>query len=135
MSPVGTIDRTGDAAVDSRIDVRIKSIREPASPEDGRRILVNRFWPPGVTRAEAALSDWHQDWAPSWPLRQWFDYSEERWPTFCKRYRAELAHRGKMKEVLVLRELSKRGRVTLVYTGASPERNVAAALLSFIREA
>jgi uncharacterized protein YeaO (DUF488 family) len=137
MSQLGTIERpnSGNAVIDRGLDIRIKSIREAASPDDGRRILVNRFWPPGVTKVEAALSEWHQNWAPSWPLRQWFDYSEDRWPTFCERYRAELVHSGKIKEVLVLAELSKRERVTLVFTGASPERNVAAALLRFIQEA
>jgi uncharacterized protein YeaO (DUF488 family) len=136
MNQLGTIDRpmTEDAVIDPGLDIRIKSVREPASPADGRRILVNRFWPPGMTKAETALSEWRPDWAPSWPLRQWFDYSEERWGTFYQRYRAELIHGGKMAEIRVLAKLSKRERITLVYTGVNRERNVAAALLGFIRE-
>jgi uncharacterized protein YeaO (DUF488 family) len=136
MSQIGTIDRpsSDSALVDPGLDVRTKSIREPAAPEDGKRILVNRFWPPGVSKADAALAEWRPDWAPSWPLRQWFDYSEGRWETFCKRYHEELVHGGKRAEIRILAELSRRERITLVYTGASRERNVAAALLGFIRE-
>jgi uncharacterized protein YeaO (DUF488 family) len=113
--------------------IRLKSVREPASPDDGRRILVNRFWPPGVRRASARLSEWRPDWAPSQPLRQWFDYSEERWPAFRARYRDELESRGKLADIRELGRRARRERITLVYTGASPERNVAAALIEFVQ--
>ncbi len=93
---------------------------------------MNRLWPAGMSKAKAALSEWRPDWAPTWRLRQWLDDSAERWPAFCGRYREELLARGKMPEILILGALSKHGRITLVYTGSNPERNIAVALLRFI---
>lgn len=136
MSTAGILDapRNAESESTTRVDIVIKSIREPAFASDGKRILVSQLWPQDVTRKEAALAEWRHDWAPSRPLLQWFGSSEGRWPEFCERYRQELVTYGRMSELHALAERAKGGRITLVYTDPNPERNVAAALLIFIRE-
>ena len=71
--------------------VRIKRIYEPASPEDGARLLVDRVWPRGITKEAAALTMWIKEVAPSTALRKWFGHDPARWPEFHRRYLDELA--------------------------------------------
>ena len=60
--------------------LKLKRAYEPARPEDGVRILVDRLWPRGVSKAKAALDDWMKDIAPSTALRRWFGHDPGRWP-------------------------------------------------------
>ena len=71
-------------------NIRLKRAYEPASPEDGARILVDRLWPRGVAKADAALDGWMKDIAPSAGLRQWFAHDPARWDEFRRRYAEEL---------------------------------------------
>jgi uncharacterized protein YeaO (DUF488 family) len=95
--------------------VAIKRVYEPPSPKDGTRILVDRLWPRGVSKAMAALDGWNKDVAPSPRSRKWFDHRPERFAEFTKRYRAELARNPAVAELCVLN-----GRVTLVYGARDP---------------
>ena len=70
-------------------EVSIKRIYEPASSEDGRRVLVDRLWPRGIKKADAAIDRWLRDIAPSAELRCWFAHRPERWPEFRRRYLTE----------------------------------------------
>ena len=63
---------------------------EPASG-DGHRVLVDRVWPRGVSKEDAALDDWLKEVGPSTELRQWFDHDPEKFEEFAKRYEKELA--------------------------------------------
>ena len=72
---------------------RIKRIYEPVAKTDGYRVLVERLWPRGVTKAEAALHEWLKDVAPSPDLRRWYGHDLARWEEFTERYRAELAEK------------------------------------------
>ncbi len=58
----------------------------------GYRVLVDRLWPRGVTRTQAALDEWLKDAAPSSDLRRWYGHRVERFEEFARRYRAELRH-------------------------------------------
>jgi uncharacterized protein YeaO (DUF488 family) len=112
--------------------IKIKRIYDPAAVEDGYRVLVDRVWPRGVRREEAAIDLWLKDAAPSVELRRWFGHRPELWPEFRQRYFRELEAQ---KEVLapLLEEAEKR-TVTLLY-GAKEERfNNAAALREFLEE-
>ena len=71
-------------------DIHLKRAYEPASPDDGTRILVERLWPRGVSKAEAALAAWDRDIAPSPELRKWYAHDPARWEEFRARYRSEL---------------------------------------------
>lgn len=107
-------------------DVQLKRIYAPAGPEDGRRVLVDRLWPRGISRTRASLAEWLPELAPSAPLRRWFGHDPARWQEFRRRYRAELAPRGALLEFL--REEGRHGRLTLVYAARDPACNHARVL-------
>jgi uncharacterized protein YeaO (DUF488 family) len=94
-------------------NVKLKRAYEAATTGDGRRILVDRLWPRGVSKAEAALDDWDKDVAPSPALRQWFGHDPARWPEFRSRYAAEL--REDPEPVERLRAVAREAPVTLIY--------------------
>ena len=107
-------------------NVRLKRAYEPASPEDGARILVDRLWPRGVAKAEAALDGWMKDIAPSAGLRQWFAHDPARWEEFQLRYGRELStHQELLNE---LRALAREGPLTLVYSAHDEDHNDAVVL-------
>ena len=72
------------------LDIKLKRVYEPKSPIDGRRILIDRLWPRGVTKKAAAIDSWCRDLAPSTELRKWFGHDVDRWSEFRRRYVAEL---------------------------------------------
>lgn len=110
--------------------VRIKRIYEPALPADGTRILVDRLWPRGISKARAKLALWMKDVAPSPKLRVWFDHRPERFTEFGRRYRRELTRNPAVDE---LRKLARRKRVTLLYGAHDPNVNHALVLQSIVR--
>jgi Protein of unknown function, DUF488 len=69
----------------------IKRIQEPASPDDGYRILVDRLWPRGISKEYAAVDEWAKDVAPSNELRTWFGHRDDRFAEFADRYRGRTA--------------------------------------------
>jgi uncharacterized protein YeaO (DUF488 family) len=107
-------------------EVRIKRAYDAPSPRDGTRVLVDRLWPRGVKKADAAISQWMKEIAPSNELRKWFAHDPQRWEEFRRRYRAELA---KKRELLgELRSLAKEGPLTLVYSAHDEAHNQAVIL-------
>lgn len=106
--------------------IRLKRAYAAPSPEDGRRILVERLWPRGLTKEKAALDLWLKDTAPSADLRRWFAHDPAKWPEFQRRYRQELRRRPE--ELARLRELSAEGPVTFVYGSRDEEHNAAVVL-------
>lgn len=102
---------------------RIKRVYEPAAKSDGKRILVDRVWPRGISKQEAALADWVKEVAPSTELRQWFGHKPERFEEFRKRYKAELKGNAALE---ALRGLA--GTVTLVYGAKDEDHNQAVVL-------
>ena len=106
--------------------LRLKRAYEPAAADDGIRILVDRLWPRGVSKAKAALDDWMKDIAPSAELREWFGHDPQRWPEFQRRYRSELAQHGA--DLDRIRALAKARTVTLVYGARDEAHNDAVVL-------
>ena len=116
------------------MNIKIKRVYEQPDKDDGRRILVDRLWPRGLTKEKAGVDLWLKDIAPSTELRKWFGHDPERWEEFKKRYRAELAEAGKME---VLRDIAERARdenVTLLFGAKDTRHNDGRALEAFIRE-
>ncbi len=111
-----------------KIDLK-RAYRAP-SERDGLRILVERLWPRGLTKAAAAIDHWMKDIAPSPALRTWYGHRPERWPEFRRRYRAELA--GNRAAVESLRSLSAGRQVTFVFAAKDAERNSAVVLKDFL---
>ena len=106
--------------------MRVKRAYEPASRDDGTRVLVDRIWPRGLTKSKAAIDRWMKDVAPSTALRQWFGHDPARWTEFRRRYRAELASRPDL--LKELRAIARGGRLTLVYSARDERHNQAVAL-------
>jgi uncharacterized protein YeaO (DUF488 family) len=110
----------------AKVDVRLKRAYLPASPEDGVRILVDRLWPRGVRKADAAIDRWAKEVAPSTELRRWFGHDPSRWEEFRHRYRAELSRNAAL--VNELRTVAQKGRLTLVYAARDELHNEAVML-------
>jgi len=112
--------------------LQVKRVYEPASPDDGARLLVDRIWPRGVTKDAAALTLWFKDIAPSDSLRKWFGHDPERFTEFGRRYRKELDANGE--SVAHMRAFLKEGRVTLLYAAHDPVHNHALVLEDYIKK-
>ena len=108
------------------MDIRLKRAYEPAAPADGHRVLIDRLWPRGVSRASAALDAWEKELAPSAELRQWFGHAPERYEEFRRRYIDEL--RDQRPRLTALRRVARAGRLTLVYAAHDSEHNDAVVL-------
>jgi uncharacterized protein YeaO (DUF488 family) len=112
--------------------IRIKRAYDPRERGDGRRMLVERLWPRGVTKEALAADAWLKDVAPSTELRKWFDHRVERWDAFRRRYRDELnARPDAWKPIL---EASERGTVTLIYSARDVLHNGATVLRDYLAE-
>lgn len=110
--------------------IRVKRIYDPVEDADGFRVLVDRLWPRGIKKEEAAVDLWLRDVAPSTDLRRWFGHDPARWPEFCRRYAKELA--TKTAVLTVLRKKARTGAVTLIFSAADHAHNNAIALKRFL---
>jgi uncharacterized protein YeaO (DUF488 family) len=107
-------------------EIQLKRAYDPAEPEDGIRILVDRLWPRGLLRSAAKVDHWLKAVAPSTGLRQWFGHDPAKWAEFRKRYEAELVRNPSMEELRALSRHSK--RVTLLFGAKDTEHNNAVVL-------
>ena len=114
--------------------VALKRVYEPAEPEDGTRVLVDRLWPRGLRKDKAQIDFWAKDVAPSNTLRRWFGHRPDRWEEFAKRYRAELAAPETQPQVEALRAMTRKGRVTLLYAARDESMNNAVVLRDYLRK-
>jgi uncharacterized protein YeaO (DUF488 family) len=105
--------------------VQLKRVYEAAGPGDGQRVLVDRLWPRGLTKAEAGVDLWLKAVGPSAELRRWFGHKPERWTEFRRRYMAELKDNPALDE---LRAIAAKGKTTLVYGARDEVHNQAIVL-------
>ena len=106
--------------------VQTKRAYESPAAEDGTRVLVDRLWPRGLKKTDAAIDHWAKDLAPSTELRKWFGHDPARWEEFRRRYSEELSeHR---EDIARLRDLARKGRITLVYAAHDEAHNDAVVL-------
>jgi uncharacterized protein YeaO (DUF488 family) len=112
--------------------IRIKRVYEPPDEDDGVRVLVDRLWPRGLRKDNAALTLWLKEIAPSSELRRWFGHDPARWTEFSLRYRAELAQNDEA--VARLADLATQGPVTLVYAAHDTEHNHALVLAGWLHD-
>jgi uncharacterized protein YeaO (DUF488 family) len=115
-----------------RCTVSLKRAYEPATLDDGMRVLVDRLWPRGVSKEHLAVDFWLKDAAPSDALRRWYGHKPSRWEPFAAKYRGELAQRADL--LRLLDELRRRGRVTLLYSARDTARNNAVVLREVLEE-
>ena len=119
MKPFGPGQKVGARRV--RFPVCLKRAYERPSADDGVRVLVDRLWPRGLSRARLAVDFWLKEVAPSDALRRWYGHNPIRWASFATKYRAELALRNDLLDLLD--QLRCRGRVTLLYGARDTNRN------------
>jgi len=109
--------------------VVVKRIYDKVSANDGARVLVDRLWPRGISKKEAALDAWLKELAPSDELRQWSHAHREAWEMFRKRYLRELTRPEAAEELQQLYQLARgRKRLTLLYAFKDEEHNNAVVL-------
>ena len=109
---------------------RIKRVYEPFHADDGTRVLVDRIWPRGISKARAHVDVWLKEIAPSPALREWFGHDPARWTEFRRRYRAEL--RELSAPVARMEGLAALGRVTLIYAAHDELHNQAVVLADYL---
>ncbi|MFC2308484.1 MAG: DUF488 domain-containing protein [Bacteroidota bacterium] len=116
-------------------DLRWKRIYDTAEEDDGFRILIDRLWPRGISKADAQLGDWARDVAPSAALRSAYHRNETDYKTFAESYEKELYDNDEMTEFIKeIKNKLETGNVTLLYASREPERSQIPVLRSFIEK-
>ena len=112
------------------MELKIKRVYEKPANEDGKRILVDRLWPRGLTKDKAAVDIWLKEIAPSTELRKWFNHEPAKWKAFQKKYHQELKENEE--QVALLKEQRSKGSVTLLYGAKDEEHNEALVLKEWL---
>jgi uncharacterized protein YeaO (DUF488 family) len=113
------------------IHIRRKRVYDKPEVGDGCRILVDRFWPRGISKQEANISLWFKSIVPSTGLRKWFSHSTIRWQEFRLRCLEELE--GKQEDLdLIGAALKKELRITLVNSARETSHNQAVVLREYL---
>jgi uncharacterized protein YeaO (DUF488 family) len=114
-------------------NVRVRRVYEEPERSDGTRVLVDRIWPRGLTKAKAALDEWCKDVAPSAELRKWYSHDPDRFEDFGRRYQAELKDPQRAEALAHLRGLAKGQQLTLLTATRHPEISEAAVLADLLQ--
>jgi uncharacterized protein YeaO (DUF488 family) len=112
--------------------IKLKRVYLPPARSDGYRILVDRVWPRGVTKAKADVDEWQRDVAPSDALRKWFGHDRERWPEFKRRYLKEIGANREASQKLV-DAVKAHAHVTLLFGARDEECNQAVVLSLYLK--
>jgi len=115
----------------AKAKLQIKRVYDKPSEADGCRVLVDRLWPRGLSKADAKIDLWVKEVAPSHALRKRFHGEPAQWPQFVAAYEAELAD-STAAALEELRGLIKKGRVTLLFAASDETHNNAVALRDFL---
>lgn len=100
---------------------------------DGKRVLVDRIWPRGLSKQKADFDEWCKQVAPSTELRKWYNHDPKRFAEFGERYRAELEEPERARAVEHLRALARHGNLTLITATKEADISEAAVLVGLIR--
>lgn len=112
--------------------ITYRRVQEETSSREGRRVLVDRIWPRGVSKEKARLDEWLKDVAPSTELRRWYGHDPEKFAEFRRRYLKELHDAGHREAVDHLRDLAARHRLTLLTATRDVEHSQAAVLAEWL---
>ena len=110
--------------------ISLKRAYEPAARCDGKRILVERLWPRGLSKQRARIDFWPRQVAPSTELRRWFDHDPDKWTEFKRRYFRELEEHSE--ELATILAAAKSGPVTFVFASREERFNNAVALREYL---
>ena len=114
-------------------NVRLRRIYDDPAHDDGIRVLVDRRWPRGVSKARADLDEWCSAVAPSDALRKWYGHAPERFEEFTSRYRNELEDPERASAFRHLRLMASHDRLTLLTATKQVEISQAAVLVELLR--
>jgi uncharacterized protein YeaO (DUF488 family) len=113
--------------------IKVKRIYDPASEDDGYRVLIDRLWPRGVSKENANIDLWMKEIAPSTELRKWFHHDPDKWEEFKQRYKDELSNKKDLiDQILKLEEEYK--NATFIYSAKDREKNQAMVLIEVLRK-
>jgi uncharacterized protein YeaO (DUF488 family) len=111
--------------------IAIKRAYDTPSPQDGVRILIDRLWPRGLTKAKLRIDAWPRELTPSTELRKWYGHEPARFVEFRRRYRAELAHHAD--DLAALRTMVKGRIATLITATRALDLSHAAVMREILR--
>ncbi|HEY6727754.1 MAG TPA: DUF488 domain-containing protein [Polyangiaceae bacterium] len=111
--------------------VKVKRVYDVPARSDGRRVLVDRIWPRGLSKEDANLDAWLKDLAPSAELRKWFGHDPSKWSAFKRKYFRELDQHASVIEQLLT---SPRRTTTLLFAATDREHNNAVALKEYLEK-
>ena len=114
-------------------DVRLRRIYDDPADDDGIRILVDRRWPRGVSKARAELDEWCTGVAPSDALRKWYGHDPAKFDEFASRYRTELDEPEPATALRHLRLMASHERLTLLTATKHLDLSQAAVLAELLR--
>ncbi|MDQ6840621.1 MAG: DUF488 family protein [Actinomycetota bacterium] len=114
--------------------MRVRRAYEHRSSEDGTRVLVDRLWPRGLTKADADLDEWCKEVSPSTELRKWYSHDPERFEEFGHRYEGELGQPDRAPAVAHLRDLMGQQVLTILTATKRPEISEAFVLAAVLRK-
>jgi uncharacterized protein YeaO (DUF488 family) len=106
--------------------IKVKRIYAPPSPDDGKRVYVDRLWPRGMKKEQTNLDEWLKEISPGDALRKWFSHDPARFEEFKRSYAREL--RGRSETLERLKKESRKGTVTLLFSAKDVEHNNAVVL-------
>lgn len=112
--------------------IKLKRVYDISEENDGFRLLVDRLWPRGVSKAKGKIDEWVKEIAPSDTLRKWFSHDATKWPEFKRLYFEELQNKG----ILVRNIIEKQSNhtVTFIYAAKDEAHNNAVALKEYIED-
>ena len=112
--------------------LKIKRVYDPPSPEDGKRVLVDRLWPRGIRKEDAAIDEWPKEIAPTAELRRWFGHDPAKYEEFKQRYAMELDNKADL--IDRIKNEARRGTVTLLFSARDIEHNNATVLKEILEQ-
>lgn len=115
--------------------IKMKRVYEEADSKDGYRILVDRIWPRGVKKEDAAIDEWNKDITPTTAARKEFDHDPEKFPSFKKRYTKELDENDETESFIEnVKEKLKEDDVTFVYAAKDEQYNHVVILKEYVEK-
>lgn len=123
-------DRRQAICLAMTMKLRLERVYELPSHPDGIRILVDRLWPRGLSKAKAGIDFWAKEVAPSNELREWYQHELEKWPEFRRRYREELKNNDAAVKELIAKLGA--GKATLLFGSREPNHNNAVVLKEYL---
>lgn len=112
--------------------VQVRRIYEAPAADDGKRLLVDRLWPRGISKERARLDEWCKEVAPSTELRKWYGHDSAKFAEFDRRYRDELRDPERAAVFTRIAELADQGPVTLLTASKAVEISEAQVLANIL---